>query len=189
MKKVLAAAGIAALISPLANAADYVIDTKGAHASVNFKVNHLGVSWLQGRFNDFEGTFSWDQEKPEDSQIAVTIDTTSVDTNHAERNKHLRDEGLLATDKYPEAKFVSTKVEAEGDNQFKIHGDFTFHGVTKPLVIDAYKVGEGEDPWGGYRVGFSGTTSFTMADYGVERDLGPASQDVLLELHIEGIKQ
>ncbi len=189
MKKLMLVAAAAAMTSPLAYAADYVVDTKGAHASINFKVQHLGYSWLQGRFNDFDGTFSWDEKEPEASTIALTIDTSSVDSNHAERDKHLRSDDFLESAKYPEAKFVSTKVEAIGDDQLKVHGDFTFRGVTKPLVIDAYKLGEGKDPWGGYRAGFSGTTSFKMADYNVKRSLGPAAEDVMLELHIEGIRQ
>lgn len=189
MKKLLFAAGVAVILSPLANAADYVVDTKNAHASINFKIQHLGFSWIKGRFNSFAGTFSWDEAKPEDAKIEVTIDTASVDTNFAVRNKHIRADDLLAVDQYPEAKFVSTKVEDQGDGKLLVHGNFTFHGVTKPLVIETLKVGEGKDPWGGYRAGFEGTASFAMADYGVTRNLGPASKEVFLELHIEGIKQ
>lgn len=189
MKKLALSAAVLAMASPLAFGADYMVDTKGAHASINFKVQHLGYSWLTGRFNDFGGSFSWDEKAPADSKIAITINTDSVDSNHAKRDKHLKSDDFLDVSKYPEAKFVSTKIEPMGDDKFKVHGDFTFHGVTKPIVIDAYKLGEGEDPWGGYRSGFGGTTSFTMADYNVKKGLGPASEDVFLELHIEGIRK
>ncbi|WP_352284762.1 YceI family protein, partial [Pseudoalteromonas sp. Q18-MNA-CIBAN-0097] len=77
------------LSATAANAADYVIDTKGGHASVNFKIKHLGYSWLYGRFNTFDGTFSYDAKNPDASKIMVNIDTTSLDSNHAERDKHL----------------------------------------------------------------------------------------------------
>lgn len=189
MKKILLVAAAVAMTSPLAFADDYVIDTKGAHASINFKVQHLGYSWLTGRFNDFDGKFSWDSKAPADSKVELTIDTNSVDSNHAERDKHLRSDDFLDSSKFPEAKFVSTKIEDLGNDKFKIHGDFTLLGVTKPMVIDTYKLGEGKDPWGNYRVGFSGATSFKRADYGMTKNLGPAAEDVVLELHVEGVRQ
>lgn len=89
MKK-LTLALAAALSLSTAHAADYVIDSKGAHASINFKIQHLGYSWLTGRFNDFEGTFSYDDSMPSKAKIMVTIDTDSIDSNHAERDKHLK---------------------------------------------------------------------------------------------------
>ncbi|RDV26778.1 YceI family protein [Alteromonas aestuariivivens] len=172
-----------------ANSADYVVDTKGAHASINFKIQHLGYSWLTGRFNEFSGTFSYDEDKPETSSVSISIQTDSVDSNHAERDKHLRGDDFLAVDDYPEAKFVSSSVVPQDDGSMQITGNFTFHGVTKPITIMAYKIGEGEDPWGGYRAGFSGTTSFALKDYGIDYDLGPASQVVELSLHVEGVRQ
>ena len=90
-----------------AYAADYVIDTEKAHAFIDFRIQHLGYSWMSGRFNDFSGTFSYDAEQPEASQVNVDIDVASVDTNFAERDKHLR-EKFLETDKFPDASFKST---------------------------------------------------------------------------------
>ena len=89
MKKLTLALAAALSIST-AQAADYVIDSKGAHASINFKIQHLGYSWLTGRFNDFKGTFSYDENTPSQATISVTIDTDSIDSNHAERDKHLK---------------------------------------------------------------------------------------------------
>lgn len=170
-------------------AAEYVIDTKGAHAFIQFRVNHLGYSWLYGRFNTFAGEFSYDADKPEESKISVTIETASVDSNHAERDKHLRSPDFLDVAKYPEAKFVSTGVQMNADGTAKLMGDFTLHGVTKPIVIDVYKMGEGKDPWGGYRAGFQGSTTITMADYGMTYDLGPASTEAEITLSVEGIRK
>lgn len=191
MKKIfsgIALGGLMALSGSL-YAADYQIDKEGQHAFVNFKTGHMGFSMLHGRFNDFDGTFSWDAENPEDSKINVTIKTASVDSNHAERDKHLRSDDFLNADKYPEATFVSTGVEMTGEDTAKVTGDFTFNGVTKPVVIDARFIGEGDDPWGGYRAGFEGTTSIKLADYNVSMDLGPASAVVELDLTVEGIRQ
>src|SRR5690606_3402287 len=80
----------------------YVIDTKGAHASINFEVNHMGFSWLTGRFNNFSGEFTYDPANLAASTINVTIDTASVDSNHAERDKHLRNEDFLNVKKFPQ---------------------------------------------------------------------------------------
>ena len=110
MKKHILGGMIAAtlMVPALAGAADYVIDAKGAHASVNFKIKHLGYSWLIGRFNQFEGGFSYDAENPDASVIQVIIDTASVDSNHAERDKHLRSEDFLNVGEFPQASFNST---------------------------------------------------------------------------------
>lgn len=189
MKKLIMAAAIAtSLMSPLASAADYVIDDKGAHASINFKIKHLGYSWLTGRFDTFGGKFSYDQKDVSASKIEVNIDTTSVNSNHAERDKHLKSDDFLEVDKFANAKFVSSSVVDKGDNKLEIKGTLTLHGVSKEIVIEANKVGEGDDPWGGYRVGFSGTTRIGLKDFAIKMDLGPASTHVELELHIEGIK-
>jgi polyisoprenoid-binding protein YceI len=185
--KGLALAGLMAL-TPSAFAADYVIDTKGQHASVNFSINHLGFSWLKGRFNDFNGTFSYDSENPAAATVNVEIDTTSLDSNHAERDKHLRSADFLHTDEYPTATFVSTAFEPNADGGL-LKGDLTLRGVTQPIVIDVTKVGEGEDPWGGYRAGFSGTTELRLKDFGIDYNLGPAAEVVYLQLEVEGIRQ
>lgn len=189
MKKLIMAAAIAtSLMSSLASAADYVIDDKGAHASINFKIKHLGYSWLTGRFDTFGGKFSYDQKDVSASKIEVNIDTTSVNSNHAERDKHLKSDDFLEVDKFANAKFVSSSVVDKGDDKLEIKGTLTLHGVSKEIVIEANKVGEGDDPWGGYRVGFSGTTIIGLKDFAIKMDLGPASTHVELELHIEGIK-
>jgi polyisoprenoid-binding protein YceI len=189
MKKSLLAIGLLALISGSVLAADYAVDNAGAHASINFKIKHLGFSWLTGRFNNFDGKFNYDPAKPEEAKIVINIDTDSVDSNHAERDKHLRSDDFLHSSKYPKAKFVSKKIEDVGGEKLKIYGDFTLHGITKSIVIAATKIGEGTDPWGGYRVGFEGTTRIAMADYGITKNLGPASTHVELSFNIEGIKQ
>ena len=167
-----------------ANAADYLIDSKGMHASIKFRVQHLGFSWLYGQFNEFTGTYSYDKDAPEKTAVNVNIKTSSVDTNHAERDKHLRSDDFLNVEKFPEAKFVST-----GYDGSILKGDLTLNGVTNPVEIAVEMVGEGDDPWGGYRSGFEGKTSFKMADFGITKSLGPKSTDVEMILSVEGVKQ
>ena len=193
MKKLLLTSALSAamfMTATHASAADYVIDTKGAHAFVNFKIKHLGYSWLHGRFNTFDGQFNYDPKNPNASKISVNIDTASLDSNHAERDKHLRGGDFLNVSKYPQASFKSTAIKFDQDGEeATVTGEFTLHGITKTISFEIDKIGEGKDPWGGYRVGFEGETSLKLADYGIDYDLGPASTHVDIGLFIEGIRQ
>lgn len=177
------------LLSPLTLAEDYKIDVKGAHAFVQFKIKHLGYSWLTGRFNTFDGEFSYDEKNPAAAKVRVEIDTASVDSNHAERDKHLRSKDFLEVKKFPKASFVSTAFKELGEGKAELTGDLTLHGVTKSITIMVNHVGAGKDPWGGYRRGFDGSVTLTLKDFGIERDLGPASAQVEMYLGIEGIRQ
>ncbi len=177
------------LVSTQVSAENYIIDTEYAHASINFKIKHLGYSWLTGRFNQLEGSFSYDDKNISNSSIKVSIAPASIDTNHAEREKHLKSEKYLNTGKFSKVTFISTKIIDKGNNRLSLEGDLTLHGVKKNVTIDAVKIGEGKDPWGGYRVGFTGTTTLKLADFGYTFDLGPASKEVELTLNIEGVRQ
>ena len=139
---------VGSVLAAPAVADDYVIDTEGQHAFIQFKIKHLGYSWLLGRFNDFEGKFSYDEANPGNASVEVTIDTASVDTNHAERDKHLRSDDFLNTGEYPEASFVSTRYvpDSDDENEGTLYGNFTLNGVTKEIAIEVEQVGAGEDP-------------------------------------------
>jgi len=180
---------LAIAVPSMASAADYVIDTKGAHAFIQFRIKHLGYSWLSGRFNDFGGSFSFDEANSNASKVEVNIKTASIDSNHAERDKHLRGKDFLDVSKFPEARFVSTAYKDNGDNTAVLSGNLTLHGVTRPITIAVTQIGHGPDPWGGYRRGFEGTTTLKLADYNIDYDLGPASREVELTLSVEGIRQ
>lgn len=174
------------LVGLPAQAAEYVIDTRGGHASIVFKFKHIGISWLTGEFRDFDGRFEWDPDRPEASSVEVNIDPASLDSNHAERDKHVRGPDYLDVEKYPEAAFKSTRIESNGDDQAIIYGELTLHGQTREIAIDASLVGRGDDPWGGYRAGFQGTTTIDTEAFGFSM---PPTNRVHLELYIEGIRQ
>lgn len=183
-------AGLSSLgLSSVANAADYKLDIKGAHSFIQFKVQHLGYSWLIGRFNTFDGEFSYDKANEAASKISITIDTSSIDSNHALRDKHLRGVDFFDVKKFPQATFVSTSFEPGSQGKSILKGDLTLHGVTKSIAIDVVKIGEGRDPWDGYRVGFEGSTKLKLKDYNMNYNLGPASEVVELYFSFEGIKQ
>ena len=191
MKKTLAvliATASLTIFSGGALAADYIIDTKGAHASINFKIKHAGFSWLTGRFNTFGGGFSYDKDNIAASAVNVTIDTASVDSNHVKRDKHLRSADFLEVDKFPNATFFSQAFKDKGNGKVDIVGDLTLHGVTKKITINAERIAEGERK-GKYLAGFVGTTELVLKDFNIKRSLGPASTSVFMELHIEGIRQ
>jgi len=142
-----------------------------------------------GRFNHFDGNFSYDAKTPNQAKIALEIDMNSIDSNHAERDKHLKNDDFLDVKKFPKASFVSKGIKFSDDENAVVTGDFTLKGVTKTISFDVVKIGEGQDPWGGYRAGFSGTTTLKLADYNITYNLGPASTHVEMGLHIEGIRQ
>lgn len=171
------------------SASEYVIDTRDSHAFIEFRISHLGYSWLLGRFNTFEGSFDYAEQAPSESSVSVTIQTKSVDTNHAERDKHLRGKDFLDVARYPQAKFQSRRFDADASGNGQLYGDLTLHGVTHPITLKVKQIGAGMDPWGGYRRGFEATTKFKLKDYGIDYDLGPASREVYLHLYVEGIRQ
>jgi polyisoprenoid-binding protein YceI len=182
------AAGALMFTTGSAVAADYKIDKQGQHAFVNFRIQHLGYSWLYGTFRDFDGTFTFDEKNPAADKVSVTINTTSVDTNHAERDKHLRSAEFLNVSKFPQATFVSTGVKKDGDD-LDIAGNLTLNGVTKPVTLEAKLIGQGDDPWGGVRAGFEAETKIKLKDFNITTDLGPASQEVDLIISVEGVRQ
>jgi polyisoprenoid-binding protein YceI len=122
--------------------------------------------------------------------VKVEIDTASLNSNHAERDKHIKSADFIDAAKFPKAVFESTAVKANGEGKATITGKLTLHGVTKDVVIEAEHVGGGNDPWGGVRDGFAGSTRIPLADFDIDTaKLGPSSAKIDLELNIEGIKQ
>lgn len=190
LKKTILGLTTAALLmtAAAATAADYKIDKEGQHAFVHFRIKHLGYSWLYGSFQDFDGGFTFDETDPAKDKVNVTINTASLDTNHAERDKHLRSADFLDTAKFPQATYVSTGVVKEGTGLI-INGNLTLNGVTKPVKLAAKLIGEGKDPWGGYRAGFEATGKIALKDFNIKKDLGPASQEVDLIISLEGLRQ
>ena len=179
------------LLPSLSAAVDYVIDTKGAHAFIEFKVKHLGYSWLLGRFNRFEGEFGYDPKKPGNNRVEVSIDVASLDTNHAVRDKHLRGERFFDTGKYPQAHFVSTAWEPKGEGRAVLRGKLSLRGITREITIDVTDVGNGPDPWGGYRRGFEGHALLKLSDWNMKeaKILGDAAEDIHIYLSIEGVRK
>lgn len=182
LMKLTLALGVTVVTAPLF-AADYKIDP--AHSFIVFRIPHLSFSWTYGQFNRVSGEFAHDPTNPGANKISVKIDPASVDTNHAERDAVARERFLKVAD-FPEATFESTQYRGS-ETEGVLQGVLTLHGVSKPISIDIVKVGEGKDPWGGYRAGFSGKVALDRTDWGmVERGPGESME---FEITIEGIRQ
>ena len=170
----------------LVQAASYTIDP--SHSFVKFETSHLGVSKLSGRFNKIVGKLMFDPAAGDGSQsVEVSIDTNSLDTNWADRDKHLRSGDFFNVEKFTNATFKSTKFSGDASGG-TLTGTLTFLGVSKNIKFPITKIGEGKDPWGGYRVGFEGIYKMTRKDFGMDFNLGPAAEFVDITLQIEAIK-
>lgn len=156
---------LAIVASSLAQASVYAIDK--THTEVGFSVKHLMVTNVKGRFDKFQGSFFFDEKKGELKDVDIKIETASVNTNEADRDKHLRNADFFDAEKFDAISFKSTKVELKDKKPNKVHGNLTIRGVTKPVVLDVVYQGNVMDPWGNEKVAFSATTKINRKDFGV----------------------
>jgi polyisoprenoid-binding protein YceI len=134
-----------------------------AHSHVGFSVKHM-ISMVPGDFKDFDGSFSFDEKKPESSKVKVTIQAASINTNMEKRDGHLKSADFFDVEKFPTITFVSKKVTANGDKKFKVDGSLTMHGVTKPVSLDVEFMGT-DSMMGMDTIGFSATTKIDRRDF------------------------
>ena len=169
----------------------YTIDP--SHSRLGFVARHAMVTKVRGGFNDFAGTFTVG-ESVGDSNAELTIQAASVDTRNADRDEHLRSNDFFAMEEHPEIRFASTDIEQVGDAEYRVTGDLTLRGVTKPVTIDLEYTGSATDPWGNTRVGFEGSTQVNRKDWGLNwntpLDGGGilVSEKVTLEFEISATK-
>ncbi len=180
-----------ALTASAALAAPVKFSLDRAHTEIGFDVRHF-FSKVHGRFNDFDGTIVFDEKDPSKISIEGSAKTTSISTDNERRDNHLRSADFFDAEKYPELTFKSTKVTANGKNKYKIAGDLTLRGVTKPVVFDAEFLGMGSTGPQGVKAGFTATTVIDRQDFGINwnktLDNGGLmlGDDVTLVLNIEG---
>lgn len=150
----------------LAAPVDYKIDP--THTATVFSWNHFGFSTPSANFSDIQGVIKVDNAKPANSSVNVTIPLSSVNTNVPALDKEFQEEAWFNAAKYPNITFKSTKVETKDKKHFKITGDLTVKGVTKPVVLDAVLNKQGEHPMAKVpAIGFNATTSFKRSDFGL----------------------
>lgn len=159
------AAALLSLVSASAFATDFTVD--GAHSHVGFSVRHF-VSKVPGEFKDYEGAFNFDEKKPEASSAKFTIKTASINTSNAKRDEHLRNPDFFDVEKHPTITFASKKVSAAGKNKYKLEGDMTMLGVTKPVTFDVEYGGTAKGFAGKNLAGFTATGKVNRKDFGMK---------------------
>lgn len=185
---------VAALgIATAAHADTWNIDP--AHTMVEFSVRHMMISNVKGVFQKTSGTITANGTDPSSVQIDATIDATSIDTRVEKRDNHLKSPAFLDVAKYPTITFKSTRIEADGTDKWKVTGDLTLHGVTKPVVLEVQNTQPIKDPMGKTRAGASATTTINRKDFGVSfnqpMEAGGVlvGDDVAITIEVEAVKQ
>jgi polyisoprenoid-binding protein YceI len=180
------------MVAAQAHAADYAIDP--SHSSVAFKVKHLAISSVPGKFGDFKGNFSFDPKNIEASKASAEISAGSINTGESKRDDHLKSPDFLDAGKYGTLSFASSKIEKLSDSEFNAHGDLTIHGVTRPVVLRVTYGGSATDPWGKERAAFVATTKISRKDFGLtwskvlETGALVVGDTVDITLEVEGVK-
>ena len=164
-----------------------------SHTLVEFSAKHLMITTVKGRITDVEGTIVSDERDPKNSSVEATLKAVSIDTRTEQRDQHLRSADFLNTEQFPEIKFRSTRIEG-GQESFKLTGDLTIRDVTRPITLDVQFEGQQKDPWGGERIGFSGTGKIDRRDFGLTWNLAletggvVVGNDIKISLEVEAVK-
>ena len=166
-----------------------------AHSAVEFSVRHLMITTVRGRFTGVEGSVVNDAGDPSKSTVEVVIDAATIDTREPQRDAHLRSADFFDVEQFPTLTFRSTGVEGTLGESFKLEGDLTIHGVTRPVVLDVDAEGQVKDAWGGLRSGFTATTKIKRSEFGLtwnqvlETGGIAVGDEIKISLDIEAIKQ
>jgi polyisoprenoid-binding protein YceI len=165
-----------------------------AHSKVGFAVKHMGIATVRGEFKEFEGTLEIGEDLSS-AKAYGTVKVQSVDTNELQRDDHLRSQDFFDAQQHPELSFESTRIEALDDQEFRITGNLTLHGVTNEVVLHADVQGTDVDPWGNERVGLEITGQLSRGDYEMKFNQALGSGNMLvadkvkLALDISAVKQ
>lgn len=142
-------------------------DIDAAHSTAEFSIRHMMITSVKGAFSGISGTVTGDPDDLTSARVHLDIDLATVDTRNNDRDNHLRSADFFDVEKYPSMTFESRSVERTGASTYRVQGDLSLHGVTKPVTVDVTSEGQGKDPWGGTRAGFSGTTTINRKDFGL----------------------
>ena len=157
-----------------------------SHADLLFSIDHAGFTQKHGWFRDFDGTLQYDAAKPENSKVTITVKTDSLDTAMAARDKDVKSVMFLDTGKYPEMRFVSTRVVSGADNELNIEGNLTLHGVTKPITLKGKLNKSGPNPFDQRpTLGFSATGTLQRSEFGIAQYLPLIGDEVNITLDVE----
>ncbi len=183
-----ATAGIVVFLGlgALAAADDYAVDV--AHSSVSFKIEHMGLSYVHGRFNSFSGTFKIDSADPAKSSFDFAIKTQSVDTNNQGRDTHLRSPDFFNAKQYASITFKSSAVK-QVEGGYEVTGDLSLHGETKPITLTLKGGKTISDPRTGTKIGFYGDFTINRTDFGIAKNMKMLGDDVQVSVGLEAAKK
>jgi polyisoprenoid-binding protein YceI len=180
------------ITAPATLTGTYTIDP--THSRIGFVARHAMVTKVRGSFNEFAGSGYFDAEDPASSRLELTIEAASIDTRNADRDGHLKSNDFFDMERYPQISFASTAVEQLDAETYRVTGDLTIKGVTKPVSVDFEYTGTAVDPYGNTRIGLEGSTSVNRKDWGVNWNAALeaggvlVSEKVTLEFEVSAIR-
>jgi polyisoprenoid-binding protein YceI len=155
-----------------------------SHTTIEFAAKHMMITTVKGRFVDVEGTIVADEQNFADSEVTATMKAASIDTRSEQRDTHLRSADFLDVEHYPEVTFKSTRIEGTKE-EFKLTGNLTVRGTTRPITLDVTYEGSGKDPWGGTRASFSAHGKFDRRDYGLTWNVALETGGILVSNEVK----
>lgn len=170
----------------------WVVDA--SHSQATFSVRHMMISTVKGQFKVLSGKLNIDERNPANSWIEAQVETASIDTRDEKRDAHLRSGDFFDAGKYPAITFKSSRVEHVGGSEYKVTGDLTMHGVTKPVAFTAEYFGQGKDPWGNNKAGLSAKAGINRKEWNLgwnaalETGGVMVSEDVNIEIDLEAVQ-
>lgn len=151
-----------------AKSASLTYNIDPSHTAAHFKVRHMMISWVRGEFTKISGALTLNEANLGESKATAEIDVNSINTRVPDRDKDLLSANFLDAAKYPTIKFQSAKIVQTGEDEYRVTGDLTIHGVTRPVVLDIDSVTpEVKDPWGFYRRGAAAETKISRKEFGL----------------------
>jgi polyisoprenoid-binding protein YceI len=183
---------------PAGSPATSIWTIDAAHTLVEFSAKHMMITTVKGRFGAVKGTITADLRNPDNSHVEAEIDAASLDTRTEQRDQHLKSADFLNVEQYPTITFKSTRVQGayarEGD-EFKVTGDLTIRGMTRPVTLDCTFDGTNKDPWGGERAGFSASTKIDRREWGLTWNQALETggilvgNDIKISLEVQAVRQ
>jgi polyisoprenoid-binding protein YceI len=170
---------------------NYKID--GSHSNVGFTARHM-ISRVNGEFTELDGQFTFNPEDLKSAKVTASVKAASINTKEKKRDEHLRSGDFFDVSKFPKLEFASKQITDVGGKKYKMTGDLTMHGQTKPVTFDVEYLGEAQDPWGGRRAGFTATAKVNRKDFGINwnktLDQGGVlvGDEVEIQVNVEGLQ-
>lgn len=165
------------------------LEVDPAHSDFLVRAKHMGVGYTFVEFNEMSGTVELNEEKPSDSSVNITVKAASIESHNKKRNGHLKSPDFLNAKKYPEITFESDEIEKVDDKTFKVSGDLTIRGVTKPITVDIKHLGTMTDPKGKTHAGFYTEFKIDRTDFDInwKKDAGIVGKKLHLTIAIEAV--